>query len=194
MNEAEEKLNQALNDSKAVAQISVLADVIVQITNQTNLLALNAAIEAARAGESGKGFAVVAEEIRQLADDSKNTISKIQGVIQSVTGSVDSLYFNSSELVKYMTKNVKSDYDLMLKASDEYNNDAKYLETIIKDFRSTAESLQTAIQQMTKAMDEITSATYEGAEGASNIAQSIELVTEKTNGLLLQAKESNQYS
>ncbi|MHB1392521.1 MAG: methyl-accepting chemotaxis protein [Clostridia bacterium] len=63
-----EKLERALEETKAVEQINALADAILQITSQTNLLALNAAIEAARAGEAGKGFAVVADEIRKLAE------------------------------------------------------------------------------------------------------------------------------
>jgi methyl-accepting chemotaxis protein len=194
MGTAKLRLNKALEDSKAVAQIGELADVIVQITNQTNLLALNAAIEAARAGEAGKGFAVVAEEIRQLADDSKNTVNKIQAVIKSVTDSVDSLYYNSSELVQYMSENVVKDYDLMLKASDEYNEDAIFLKSIISEFRDTADHLRESIQHMSKAMNEIASATYEGAEGAGSIAQSVDLVTAKTSGLLQQANKSNQYS
>lgn len=82
----------------------------------------------------------------------------------------------------------------MLKASDEYNQDSQNLKMIISDFRDTADALRIYAKHMTKAMDEIASATYEGAEVASNIAQSIDLVTEKTNGLLLQANESEQYS
>ncbi len=191
---AHDRLDQAMEDAKAAHQISDLAEVITQITNQTNLLALNAAIEAARAGEAGKGFAVVAEEIRHLADNSQNTVNQMQDMIQSITSSVNSLYSGSSELVDFLTKNVKNDYDLMLNASDEYHKDARSLEAMITDFNSNAIFLNSTIHQMTTAMDEIASATYEGAQGAGSIANSVDLVTQKAAGLLDQANHSEENS
>lgn len=191
---ANNSLGKALEDSKAVAQISELADAIIEITEQTNLLALNASIEAAHAGEAGKGFAIIAEEIRLLADNSQKTVNQIQNMIQSVTSAVDSLYGNSKELVSYMMQNVKSDYELMLHASDEYSTDAKKLSGIISDFRVKANKLSLIIQDMTKAMNEIATATGEGADGASDIANSIDSVTEKMNELLLEANKSEDNS
>ncbi|MCD6363069.1 MAG: hypothetical protein J7M13_03595 [Synergistetes bacterium] len=63
--------------SKKASVINDVVNTITSITEQTNLLALNAAIEAARTGEAGRGFAVVTEEVRKLAEESKNAAVQI---------------------------------------------------------------------------------------------------------------------
>jgi methyl-accepting chemotaxis protein len=70
-------------------QIVSILNTIDGITKQTNLLALNASIEAARAGESGKGFSVVAEEIRGLAENSRQSTEVISDIIRSVIEKIE---------------------------------------------------------------------------------------------------------
>ena len=70
--------------NESAQAIQAATDIIAGIANQTNLLSLNASIEAARAGEMGKGFAVVAEEIRGLADQSKESADKIRGIVENL--------------------------------------------------------------------------------------------------------------
>lgn len=189
-----EKVNCALEEAKSVIQIKELADAILQITRQTNLLALNAAIEASRAGEAGRGFAIVAEEIKKLAEDSKNTASKIQSIIKIVISSVDNLSGSSTELLSFIDTNIKNDYQLMLKASDDYNYDAKHLDKLVSEFSTTAEELQSSIHNMMKAIDEITLATNEGAASTTNTAQRVIFITEELQELLSQATKSKECS
>ena len=71
---------------KSSEEIQGFVEVINSIATQTNLLSLNASIEAARAGEAGRGFAVVAEEIRKLADQSKESGNRIQEIVSDIGG------------------------------------------------------------------------------------------------------------
>ena len=68
-----------------VGKVSSITESILNISSQTNLLALNASIEAARAGEAGKGFSVVAEQIRKLAEETRESTEMITEIITELT-------------------------------------------------------------------------------------------------------------
>lgn len=176
----DEKLRIAIEKSNAVAEISSLADEILQITSQTNLLALNAAIEAARAGEAGKGFAVVADEIRKLADDSKDTVVRIQGVTKTVIEAVENLKLSSGEVLEFIEGRVVQDYEKMVATGEQYSKDAAMINELVNDFSATSEELLASVQDVSKAIGEVTRAAGEGAEGTTNIAQKTSEIVEMT--------------
>lgn len=168
--ELQESLSRTLEEAKVVKEIEVLSSAIMEITNQTNLLSLNASIEAARAGEAGRGFAVVATEIGGLAEQSKQTVGKIQEVTQEVTAAVENLSKDAQKLLEFVAVDVVSSYDMFGQVAEAYNKDAQEIDSMICDFSATSQQLLASIDGVLTAMDEIALATNEGAQGTTNIA------------------------
>ncbi|MFC6653447.1 methyl-accepting chemotaxis protein [Paenibacillus rhizoplanae] len=186
---SEEKLRTAIEQSGSISQISTLTGAILEIAAQTSLLSLNASIEAARAGEAGRGFAVVAEEIRKLADNSRETVTEIQGVTGAVIEAVSNLVEAAESMLGFMDSQVKKDYDAMQETGERYSEDARYIEELVTDFSATSEELLASIQSMLTAISETGSATNEGAEGAGVIAAGAEQIIGRSGSIVAEMEE-----
>jgi methyl-accepting chemotaxis protein len=190
----ESRLQQALEQAKIVSEINMLSDSIMKITAQTNLLALNASIEAARAGESGKGFAVVADEIRQLAEQSKRAVGKIQEVTGEVTLAVDNLSGSAGSLLEFVSKDITESFNRLSGVAGAYMEDAMYMDGIITDFSATSEELLASIQNIMTSVNEVAHAATEGAIGTGDIAEKIASITDKSSEVTKQVEASGHSS
>ena len=164
-------LEQAIADSKSVSKVNDLTNEILNVSSQTNLLALNASIEAARAGEAGKGFAVVANEIRTLADSTRQTAGNIQEINLMVVHAVDALVDNAHAIVNYVNETILPDYDMFVKTGKQYRDDASYINNTMNTFQERTNHLLEIMQQISEAVAGITKAIEESALGVTNATQ-----------------------
>lgn len=186
------QLEKALEDAKVVEHIGVLSESIMEITSQTNLLALNAAIEAARAGEAGKGFSVVADEIRKLAEESKDTILQIQSVTTEVMTAVQKLSDSSSNLLNFVSNEVTADYEVFMDVGNKYSQDSEYVDGLMTDFSATTEELLSSIQSMTHIISEVANAASEGAKDTVENAGSAISIKKQSNQVAELIKKSTE--
>jgi methyl-accepting chemotaxis protein len=142
----------------------------------------------------GKGFAVVADEIRKLAVNSKNTVNEIQDVIQSVITSVEGLASSSQKALDFIDEKVINDYKTMVGIGEQYSNDALSFQEIVTDFSTTSEQLLSSMQSIVKAINEITLANNEEAQGTQEISLKALDVMERATKVLEYMKATEQNS
>ncbi|MCX7920522.1 MAG: methyl-accepting chemotaxis protein [Clostridia bacterium] len=195
---AKGSLKAAIEESRAVEQISTLSNAILQITTQTNLLALNAAIEAARAGEAGKGFAVVADEIRKLAEDSKSMVNEIQSVTKTMISSVTNLSSSSEGILNFIESKVLKDYQYILEVEEQYSRDREFVGSLVYDFKEWTEHMKTSIGEILNVIQGITGMVHSSSseinkvsEKSSSIAQKADEIKAYMEGYQTEIKDLN---
>lgn len=187
--EKQDKILKAIEEGKIVSEVKIMAESIGSIASQTNLLALNAAIEAARAGEQGKGFAVVADEVRSLAEQSAEAVSRIQNVVSMVERAFEKLSINAQELIGFIEREVNPNYELLVETGQKYENDAMLLSTMSEEIAAAVEMISDSIEQVSGAMESVSATTQESASESMGILVSMEEITSAVNEIAKSAME-----
>ncbi|MGE4283655.1 MAG: methyl-accepting chemotaxis protein [Clostridia bacterium] len=170
--------------SKKIEQASKL---IMNIANKTNLLSLNAAIEAARAGEHGRGFGVVADEIRNLAEQSRETTITINKIIDELRQDTEGVKETVENLIQISEKQMSSvsltkdkyleineaikgaqskvyvlnESRLMIdKMRLEVEDEIHRLVAVSEQNSANSEQVSASVQQQTASIEEISTATH----------------------------------
>lgn len=154
---------------ESTTSIRKILDVLNNITKQTNILSLNATIEAARAGAAGKGFMVVADEIRSLADQSRQSIDVVAQITESIQGEIDETVQAMSEVYPMFQEQIVS-----VKEADKIFNDVRNrMEGFIAQLDSVTESIQQLDQMqvtLSEAMSSVSAVSQQSSATSEEVA------------------------
>ena len=176
-------------------RVNEITDLINNISEQTNLLALNAEIEAARAGESGRGFAVLADEIRVLAEKSKESSKNIYNILNELMNRIKGVVIGS-EVIKSEIKSQRRSVDMALTSFKGIANSVNGITPKVREIKvafdkiiDSRDIIINTIEGIASSSEEISAATEEVTASAINLNQTSDAVEISSNLLLGKSKD-----
>lgn len=196
---ASESLEQMLLDFKKVNEDSVslkeqargvtqIVDTVEVIAEQTNLLALNAAIEASRAGEYGRGFSVVAEEIRALAEESKEAVKNINSGLKTFVREIDSVVSQVEQQYNVLTvqnEKLSGVADGNQRSVDGIQKVSEAIIEMIEDLTTETES----INKLSQSIESLASIAEENSASSEEVSSSVSTFTGELENMMSNINE-----
>ncbi|MEM7297564.1 MAG: methyl-accepting chemotaxis protein, partial [Bacteroidota bacterium] len=182
-NDTSESIKVLTERSKEITRV---LGIITDIASQTNLLALNAAIEAAQAGDAGRGFAVVAEEIRKLAEDSRNSAREIEKLVKDVQQDTAS----AAKVIEVMNESILGGEQASNDASEAFreiassgNQNLEISKQILDATKEQMESIKNVVsitEGIVVIAEETAAGSEEVASSATSLSSGMQSYTEKS--------------
>ncbi|MGK7931807.1 MAG: methyl-accepting chemotaxis protein [Microcystaceae cyanobacterium] len=174
--------NQTMRLSEQTTQIGNISDLVSDLAQQTNMLALNASVEAVRAGEHGKGFSVVAEEIRKLADQSKQSAEKINALVSDIQNAINTTVMVTDE----GTKTVNAGMQVTERTAQAFAGVAEAINNVVMNNQQITLNIRQqsrAVQQVLASMEQINQGAQQNAAGINQITAGTKQINEKVRDL-----------
>ncbi|NOQ36380.1 MAG: HAMP domain-containing protein [Methylococcaceae bacterium] len=174
-NKVEAVANSILDLSNKTQQISEITDVVDEIASQSKMLALNASIEAVKAGDAGLGFSVVAEEIRSLAEQSKESTAQVKTILQDIMESTNRAVMVTED----GTKQVSSGVILVQEAGEIIGQ----LDNVVKQTAQNSHEISEVVIQEAVEIEQIVQAMNDISTVANNAVLAIKQTEEAMKDL-----------
>ncbi len=185
-----DKVAQLKENTQSIHQILEMLD---HISKQTNILSLNAAIEASRAGEAGKGFMVVADEIRKLADQSKQSI----GVVAQITDQIRNEIDTTAQVLEDAYPIFQEQTESVEQADAIFKNVSSQMEDFINKLEQVTDSLQQldeSQQILSEAMTNVSAVSQQSSATTEEVASLCSEQLSASEGLVKLSNELEKFS
>lgn len=177
------------NIGMSADRISEASQLISNIASQTNLLSLNASIEAARAGDAGRGFAVVASEIRQLAEQSAESVSIIDDMLNELQKNAEAANGQSVIVKKGVevqsegVRNTQRKYAEIVDSIENVRNDINALNEVTGGLKANYDTLGGLMDNLSAVSQENAAATEELAAAAATVTENMNDIKDSSTAL-----------
>ncbi|MGE5343794.1 MAG: methyl-accepting chemotaxis protein [Candidatus Omnitrophota bacterium] len=162
------------DQSQSISQIITAVD---DLSDQSRLLAVNAAIEAVKAGEQGKGFSVVADEIKNLAEQSKESTAQVRSILTDIQKATSAAVMTTEKGSKAVENGVRqanqtgSAIRALGAGIEQASNSALQIE-------ATSRQQSAGVEQIFSAMENINAAVSQNAQSARQLENSAQVINE----------------
>ena len=154
---------------KKAQEVQQITEVIFTISSQTNLLALNASIESARAGEAGRGFSVVADQIRNLAEETRQSTEQIANIVQQLNENAQ----EATEIVQTSIDAMQQQNEKVTTASDGFNEVQNNIATLTQRVADINEKIDNLVR-FNNTISENVNQLSESSKAVSESARDVE--------------------
>lgn len=174
-----------LDLSNQTQQVGEITSVVNRLAQQSKMLALNASIEAAKAGEAGKGFAVVASEVKTLAEQSEQSTSQVQKILEDIRRATEKAVMVTEE----GTKGVEHGTGLV----EQTGEIVRKLSEVIHETTLASQQIEAAVRQESIGIEQITAGMNEINQVTSSFVASAQQTIEAIKDLADIAKNLKEH-